>query len=69
LASESERKVEPESAWLEAAKRETARADIAKRIRRACAHLSEEEFSQLVDSMTDRQLKGERRLNWDFWKE
>jgi len=69
LGPEGERNAELGTGWLEAANRETARADIAKRIRRACAHLPEEEFWRLVDSMTDRQLRGERRLNWDFWKE
>jgi hypothetical protein len=53
-------------AELEAARRASVRADIAKRIRRACTHLSDEEFSRLVDEMTDRQLKGERRINREF---
>jgi hypothetical protein len=53
-------------AELEAARRAGIRADISKRIRRACTHLSEEEFTRLVDEMTDRQLKGERRINREF---
>jgi hypothetical protein len=53
-------------AQLEAARRASVRADIARRVKRACTHLSEEEFSRLVDEMTDRQLKGERRINREF---
>jgi hypothetical protein len=53
-------------AELEAARRAGILADISKRIRRACTHLSEEEFTRLVDEMTDRQLKGERRINREF---
>jgi len=69
LAGESERNVEFGNGAVESAHREAVRADIAKRVKSACAHLSDDEFAHLVDSMTDRQLKGERRLNWDFWKE
>jgi hypothetical protein len=61
-----EARAEVTVAELEAARRESVRADIAKRIRRACTHLSDEEFSRLVDEMTDRQLKGERRINREF---
>ena len=61
-----EARVDITVAELEAARRATVRADIAKRIRRACTHLSDEEFSKLVDEMTDRQLKGERRINREF---
>jgi hypothetical protein len=53
-------------AALEAARRASIRADIAKRVKRACTHLSDEEFSRLVDEMTERQLKGERRINREF---
>lgn len=53
-------------AQLEAARRASVRADIARRVKRACTHLSDAEFSQLVDEMTDRQLKGERRINREF---
>jgi hypothetical protein len=69
LAGESERNVESGNSEVESAHRENVRADIARRVKRACAHLSADEFALLVDSMTDRQLRGERRLNWDFWKE
>jgi hypothetical protein len=53
-------------AELEAARRASVRADIAKRVKRACTHLSDEEFSRLVDEMTDRQIRGERRINREF---
>jgi hypothetical protein len=51
---------------LEAARRATVHADIAKRVRRACTHLSDEEFSRLVDEMTDRQIRAEHRINLEF---
>jgi hypothetical protein len=44
-------------------RRARIRDDIAQRIKNACAHLSDDEFRQLVGQMTDRQLKGERRVN------
>ncbi|HKR09578.1 MAG TPA: hypothetical protein VJS39_10340 [Gemmatimonadaceae bacterium] len=47
----------------QSARRVTIRADISRRLRRICPHYSEEEFSDLVDSMTQRQLDGERRAN------
>ena len=37
------------------------RTDIAKRLRRACSHLSDEEFSVLVEKMTNEQMRGEGR--------
>jgi hypothetical protein len=42
-------------------RREKVRADIALRIGRVCPHLSEKDLADLVDLMTDRQLRGERR--------
>ena len=64
--AEREARVEISVAQLEAARRASVRADIARRVKRACTHLSEAEFSKLVDEMTDRQLKGERRINREF---
>ena len=44
-------------------RRETIRRDIDRRLRRVCPQYSEEELDQLVDQMTDNQLRGERRAN------
>ena len=44
-------------------RREKVRADIALRIGRVCPNFSEKELVELVDLMTDRQLRGERREN------
>lgn len=41
------------------------RRDMVKRIRRACAHLSDEEFLRLVDAMVEKQLRSERRRTLD----
>ena len=64
--AEREARADITVAELEAARRASVRADIARRVKRACTHLSDEEFSRLVDEMTDRQLKGERRINCEF---
>ena len=36
------------------------RADIARRLRKACSYLGNEEFAALVDKMVEVQLKSER---------
>lgn len=41
-------------------RRDEIRADIAKRLRHVCAHLSDKEFAKLVETMVDQKLKGER---------
>jgi hypothetical protein len=41
-------------------RRAVIRADIENRLRKVCAHFSEEDFRDLVDLMTDRKLKSER---------
>jgi hypothetical protein len=41
-------------------RRDQIRDDIAKRLRKVCSHLSETEFTNLVNSMADQKLKGER---------
>lgn len=43
------------------ARTETLRADIGRRLRKACSHLSEEDFAALVEKMITVQLGGERR--------
>jgi hypothetical protein len=47
----------------QSARRATIRADISRRLRRVCPHYTEEQFSDLVETMTKRQLDGERRAN------
>lgn len=44
-------------------RREAIREDLNRRLRRVCPEYSEEEFGDLLDVMTERQLKGERRVN------
>jgi hypothetical protein len=69
VEADSERISESAKDWVGIARRDDVRADIAKRIKRACADLPAGEFGELVDEMTDRQLRGERRFNWDFLQE
>jgi len=47
----------------QSARKVAIRADISRRLRRICPHYTDEEFSDLVDSMTQRQIEGERRAN------
>ncbi len=44
-----------------ASRKETVRADIARRLKRICSHLSDAEFSQLVELMTENKMKADRR--------
>ena len=60
LESKHERSRELTSG-VERTRREIIQADITRRIRRVCGHLSEEEFSELVNNMTDRQIRSEHR--------
>jgi DNA-binding MurR/RpiR family transcriptional regulator len=45
-------------------RREIIRQDIAKRLRRVCTHLSDEEFAKLVEAMADQKIRGERSRLW-----
>jgi hypothetical protein len=56
-------------AHMEETRRIRVRSDISKRLQRACSHLAEDDFRQLVDDMTDRQIKGERRAVRNFLSE
>ena len=47
-------------------RRDPIRQDIARRIGRVCAHLTEEEFRRLTEEMADRQLRSERRANQNY---
>ena len=66
LEPEREQRVSLTVAEMEAARKAGVRADISRRIKRACTHLTDDEFTRLVDEMTDRQLRGERRINREF---
>ena len=45
------------------ARTERIRLDIATRLRAICHNLTDEDFSALVDKMTNVQLRGERRIS------
>ena len=66
LEAERYLRVDSVDASLDQNRRDRIRGDIARRIRPACAQLPEDEFGQLVEKMTDRQIKGERRAARDF---
>ena len=51
---------------IEAARRDRIRNDIAHRIKRSCSHLDENDFQRLVEEMTERQVRGERRVTRDY---
>jgi hypothetical protein len=42
------------------ARRESIRADITRRLRKACSHLGDEEFANLIEKMVNVQLRSER---------
>jgi hypothetical protein len=42
------------------ARHDMIRADIARRLRKACSYLGDEEFAALVDKIVEVQLKSER---------
>ena len=69
MGAEPERDVDVADPGLDDLRRAGIRDGIARRIRTACGHFSDEEFSRLVEEMTDRQLIGERRINRAFWVE
>ena len=66
MGAEREPRVEFVGASVEPNRREKIRADIARRTKRACSHLGEDDFRRLVDDMTDRQIKGELRANQNW---
>jgi hypothetical protein len=57
----NERDVEAFFGTEDKARIEGVRTSIANRLRKACSHLSDEEFAALVEKMTKVQLGGERR--------
>ncbi len=42
-------------------RRETIRADLARRLRKVCAHFSDEDFQTLMERMTEQKMRSERR--------
>jgi hypothetical protein len=66
LEAERHARVDSLEAHLEEARRNRIREDIARRLRRACDYLGDDDFGRLVEDMVDRQLKGERRVTRDF---
>jgi len=63
---ESQGKVSTVSALkeLHALREKEVREEIARRLRRVCGNFSEEDFDRLVQKMTERQLRDERRVVW-----
>jgi hypothetical protein len=45
---------------VHSARKEVIRNDIARRLRKVCAHLSDEDFKHLIERMTEQKLRGER---------
>jgi len=66
VGAEREHRFGFEDAESDLHRRAEIRNDISERLRKACAHLSDEEFRALVEQMTERQLEGERRGRSDF---
>jgi hypothetical protein len=66
LEAERQAHVDSLESHLEEARRNRIREDIARRLRRACGYLADDDFRRLVEEMVERQLKGERRVTRDF---
>jgi hypothetical protein len=66
LGAEKEARVDFTDANGGLARWEKVREDIARRTKRACSHLGDDEFRRLVDDMTDRQIRGELRANQNW---
>jgi hypothetical protein len=49
---------------LHALREKEVREEIAGRLRRVCGNFSAEDFDRLVQKMTERQLRDERRVVW-----
>ena len=45
---------------FQSGRREMIRDDIARRLRPVCAHYSDDDFQELVESMVEKKLKGDR---------
>jgi hypothetical protein len=61
MASNQQRDFAREEDEYHSARRREIRADLIRRLRSVCANLSEEEFSKLVDTMTEQKLRSERK--------
>jgi hypothetical protein len=44
-------------------RREAISRDLSRRLRPICPDYTDDQFAELVETMTERQLKGEHRLN------
>ena len=43
--------------------RDAIRGDISRRLKKICANFSDEDFAALVDGMTDKKIRGDRRTS------
>jgi hypothetical protein len=62
-------RVDSMEASMDQARRQRIRDDLSRRLKRACAHLADDQFRELVETMTDRQINGERRIIRDLLPE
>lgn len=51
----------PNSGEFPSDRRKAIRADLEQRLKNVCSNFSDEEFHRLIDLMTDRKLRSERR--------
>jgi hypothetical protein len=61
MESNRQREYATEEDEYHSARKEAIRVDLVRRLRSVCANLSEEEFSKLVDTMTEQKLRSERK--------
>ena len=56
------------TAW-DVTRRDRIRQDIARRIGKVCADLTEDQLRRLTEEMADRQLRSEHRASQDYWRD
>jgi hypothetical protein len=56
------------TAW-DVTRRDRIRRDIARRIGKVCADLTEDQFRRLTGEMADRQLRSEDRASQNYWRD
>ncbi|HUQ18994.1 MAG TPA: hypothetical protein VM099_05220 [Gemmatimonadaceae bacterium] len=61
IAVDNANNLSPDSGEFPSDRRKVIRADLELRLRKVCSNFSDEEFHRLIELMTDRKLRSERR--------
>ena len=61
MVVDNQRKSASDDDAYETSRKDAIRADLSRRLKKICSNLSEGDFANLVDSMAENKLKGDRR--------